>query len=39
VLYSISIAMAFVDPWISQAIFVIVAILWFIPDRRIESVV
>ena len=39
VLYATAIGMAFVEPWISCVIYVLVAILWFIPDRRIERVV
>lgn len=35
-LYFIAIPLAFVSPLISNAIFVLVALLWFIPDRRIE---
>jgi len=27
-----------VSPWIAQAIFVTVALMWLIPDRRIENV-
>ena len=37
VLYVIAIPMAFVLQWISDAIYVAVALLWLIPDRRIES--
>jgi hypothetical protein len=29
--------MAFVNEWISDAIFVTVALMWLVPDRRIES--
>jgi uncharacterized membrane protein len=35
-LYCAAILFAFVHPWISNAIFVLVAAIWFIPDRRIE---
>ena len=35
--YLISIPLAFVNPWITIAIQVGVALLWIIPDRRIES--
>ncbi len=38
VAYLIAIPMAFVNPWISCALYVLVAIMWFIPDRRIERV-
>jgi uncharacterized membrane protein len=36
VLYSAAIGAAWIDPYISQVLFVVVAVLWFIPDRRIE---
>ncbi len=36
-LYAAAIPLAFVNPWISMASFVIVAILWVVPDRRIEK--
>jgi uncharacterized membrane protein len=36
VLYSAAIPLAFVDPWISNAIYMGVAALWLVPDRRIE---
>ncbi len=34
--YSIAIAMAFVSQWISGLLYVTVALMWLIPDRRIE---
>src|SRR5262249_33433426 len=36
-LYISAIPLAFVNPWISDALFVTVALMWLIPDRRIES--
>jgi uncharacterized membrane protein len=36
VLYSLAIPLAFVNTWVSLALIVLVAIIWFIPDRRIE---
>ncbi len=36
VLYMAAIALSFVDPLISSAIYVFVAAMWLIPDRRIE---
>ena len=36
-LYAAAIPLAFVNQWISDAIYVAVALMWFIPDRRIES--
>ena len=37
VLYASAIGAAFVRPWISDALFVVVALLWLVPDRRLES--
>jgi uncharacterized membrane protein len=37
ILYALGIAVAFWTPWISQALYLFVALLWFIPDRRIEN--
>ena len=37
--YMTAIAMAFVRPWISDMLFVTVALIWLIPDRRIERVI
>src|SRR5688572_25145653 len=36
-LYAAAIPLAFVNRWISVTIYVLVATLWLIPDRRIES--
>jgi uncharacterized membrane protein len=36
VLYALGIGLAFWRPWVSQALYLLVALLWFIPDRRIE---
>jgi uncharacterized membrane protein len=38
VLYLSAIPLAFVQPWISDSLYVFVALLWLIPDRRIERV-
>ena len=35
--YALAIPLAFVHQWISDALYVFVALLWLIPDRRIES--
>ena len=37
-LYLAAVGVAFLSPWASCAIFVGVAILWLVPDRRIEKV-
>jgi uncharacterized membrane protein len=36
VLYSVAVPVAFVSPWIAGGIYVFVALLWLIPDPRIE---
>jgi uncharacterized membrane protein len=38
VCYLLAIPLAFVSPWISHALFIFVALLWLVPDRRIERV-
>ncbi|HEX5373619.1 MAG TPA: TMEM175 family protein [Aquabacterium sp.] len=35
-LYGVAMALAFVVPWLAQAIYVLVALMWLVPDRRIE---
>jgi uncharacterized membrane protein len=37
VCYAVAIPLAFVNQFISDGIFVMVALMWLIPDRRIES--
>jgi uncharacterized membrane protein len=37
-LYIIAIPSAFVSQWISGGIYVLVALIWLVPDRRIERV-
>jgi uncharacterized membrane protein len=39
VLYLVAIPMAFVTRWISLGLYVFVALMWLVPDRRIESIV
>ncbi len=36
VIYAIAILLAFVSPWLAYALYYAVAILWVVPDRRIE---
>ena len=38
-LYLAAIPLAFVSPWIALALYVFVALMWLVPDRRIESAV
>ena len=37
-LYLAAIGLAFVRPWLAIAVYVFIALIWFIPDRRIESI-
>ena len=37
VLYTTAIGLAFVRPWIADMLYAVVALLWIVPDRRIES--
>jgi uncharacterized membrane protein len=38
VIYATSVSFAFLRPWIGCAGYILVAILWLIPDRRIERI-
>ncbi len=38
VLYALAIPLAFVSPWLAQALYAVVALMWLVPDRRIEKV-
>ncbi len=35
--YAVAIPLAHVNSWVAFAVYVLVAIIWFIPDRRIEK--
>ena len=37
VMYAAAIPLAFVRTWISQALYVAVALIWLVPDKRIEK--
>ena len=39
ILYAIAIPTAFWSRWISLSVYVLVALIWFVPDRRIERIV
>lgn len=39
ILYAIGIMAAFFIPWVATVIYIFVALLWLIPDRRIERVI
>lgn len=36
-LYVVAVGVALFQPWIAIAIYICVAVMWFVPDRRIES--
>jgi uncharacterized membrane protein len=35
-MYLVALPLAFARPWIADTLYVLVALIWFIPDRRIE---
>jgi uncharacterized membrane protein len=37
-IYAIAVAIAFWQPWVALALYVVVAVVWLVPDRRIEGV-
>jgi uncharacterized membrane protein len=39
VIYAAAIAIAFVNAWVALALYVLVAVMWFVPDTRIERTV
>ena len=38
IIYAAAILLAFVNSWIGFVLYVVVALMWFIPDRRIERI-
>jgi TMEM175 potassium channel family protein len=36
-MYAAGIALSLWQPWLAVAIYVLVAVMWIIPDRRIEK--
>lgn len=39
IIYAIAILLAFFNSWIGLALYVVVAIMWIVPDRRIEKII
>jgi hypothetical protein len=37
VLYLLALPLAFVSRWIALGLYVVVALMWLVPDRRLES--
>jgi uncharacterized membrane protein len=38
VIYAVAIPLAFLNPWVACGLYVVVVIMWLVPDRRIEKV-
>jgi uncharacterized membrane protein len=38
IIYAVGIALAFVNSWLAFGLYVLVAIIWLVPDRRIEKI-
>jgi uncharacterized membrane protein len=38
ILYAAGIAVAFLNPWLSIAIYALITVIWLVPDRRIERI-
>jgi uncharacterized membrane protein len=36
VMYLVGIALSFVEPWLAVVVFVVAALVWLVPDRRVE---
>jgi uncharacterized membrane protein len=36
-IYALAIPISFLNPWIAFAMYILVAVIWLIPDRRIET--
>jgi len=37
VIYAVAVPLAFLSRWVALALYVVVALMWLVPDRRIES--
>ena len=37
ILYTLGIFLSFINPWLGFGLYIIVAIMWFMPDKRIEE--
>lgn len=38
-IYALAIGLAFAESWIASGLYIAVALLWFVPDRRIEKLI
>ena len=39
ILYTIAIFFAYYNSWISESIYILVALIWLLPDKRIERII
>ena len=39
VIYAIAVGVSFVNPWIASGLYILVALFWLVPDRRIERAI
>ena len=39
VIYLLAIPLAFVKPWLACSLYILVAVMWLVPDRRIEKII
>jgi uncharacterized membrane protein len=39
VIYAVAIALSFVSQWVAVGLYVLVAVMWLVPDRRIEKTI
>jgi len=39
VIYAVAILLSFLNPWLACGLYVLVAVMWLIPDRRIEKTI
>jgi len=39
VIYAVAIPLAFVRSWMACALYVLVTVMWLVPDRRIEKTI
>jgi uncharacterized membrane protein len=37
IFYAVGIGLSFINPWLGFAMYIVVAAMWFVPDRRIEK--
>jgi uncharacterized membrane protein len=37
--YAVAVGLAFINPWLSDTLYVLVALAWLVPDRRLEHIV